>query len=119
MKLVSNINLKYSFGDVNGDTEEGIVECSIKRPDEDTEGNINFLYSYSTPEGVKIKTAWLEESITKEELDELYTAVASTLPDINAVGYSAWNNALRYEAARVKMATTFKVSVDKINIDNE
>ncbi len=117
MKLVSNINLTYSFGDVNGNTEEGIIEGFLTgREQKDLKGNKNFTYSYNTPEGIVIKTGWMKTPVTREEADALYTAVKANLPDINVVGLSAWNDALDMEAFRVKMAETFGITVDKIDI---
>jgi len=116
MKLQSNIDLTYSFGNVNGSTEVGVVEGFINRTQTDLEGNKNFLFSYKTPEGVAIKTDWLKDSITKEQADALYSAVASSLPDISVVGYSAWNDSLLMEAFRVEMAATFGVEVADIDI---
>jgi len=117
MKLVSNIDLTYSFGDVNGNTENGIVEMFLLgRAGKDKEGNKNFVYAYKTPEGVVIKSGWMKDSITPEEADALYAAVKANLPDINVVGLTAWTNALDIEAARVKMATTFEVTVGDIDI---
>ena len=117
MKLVSNINLTYSFGDVNGDTEQGVIEgFLIGREQKDMEGNKNFVYSYKTPDGVVIKAGWMKDPVTRDEADALYTAVKANLPDIDAVGFSFWNDALDMQAYRVKMASTFGVDVDKIDI---
>ncbi len=116
MNLKSNIDLTYSLGDVNGSTESGIVEMYLGREQKDNERNRNFVYTCKTAEGAVIKAGWLPESITTEEADALYTAVKANLPDINDVGFSAWNEALNMEAARFKMADTFGVTVADIDI---
>jgi len=116
MKLVSNIDLTYSFGDVNGSTETGVVEMFLGREQKDNEGNRNFVYICKTADGVVIKSGWLPTPITPAEADALYTTVAANLPDISVVGFTAWKEALDMEAARVEMANTFGVTVANIDI---
>lgn len=114
MNLKSNINLTYSFGNVNGDTETGIVDGVIHRHEKGIDGIINVLFSYLDADGNKIKTDWFP--ITEAEADALYSAVKTNLPDIDSVGFSAWNEALFYEGFRVEMASTFGVNVADIDI---
>ncbi len=117
MNLKSKNNLDYSFGDVDGSTENGIVEMFLLgRADKDKEGNKNFVYAYKNTDGVVIKSGWMKDPVTPEEADALYTAVKANLPDINVVGLTAWTDALDIEAARVKMATTFGIDVADIDI---
>jgi len=117
MKLVSNIGLTYSTGVSSTDT--GIIEGHIISHEKDKNKIVQILFSYKKPDGTTILTEWFPQGITEEEADALYAAVAANLPDIAVVGFSAWNEALFYEAFRIKMAETFGVTTDKIDIAAE
>ena len=114
MKLVSNIDLTYSDGSINGGTDSGIIEGTIIRQEKQNDETIQFLYQYKNADGLEIKTGYFP--ISEAEADALYSAVEANLPDINTVGYSAWNEALFYEGFRVEMASTFGVTVADIDI---
>ncbi len=114
MNLKSNIDLTYSDGTIAGGTVSSVVEGRIIRHEKGNDGVIQTLYTYTDVNGDTIKTGYFPT--TEAEANALYTAVASNLPDISEVGFTAWNEALFYEGFRVEMANTFGVTVADIDI---
>jgi len=116
MHLLSNIDLDCNSG-IAGTIQtkvKGVI--SFQQQNVET-GDLAYIFAYiDDATGNVLETK--EYPVDPATADGLYEQVKANLPDINAVGFIAWQLALDYESFRLLMAQTFGVTANEIDIIN-
>ncbi len=104
-RLRTTIQIPFNDTDHSSKTDKIIGEIKeVYRSVESNETIITYLY-YSEIEGIEILRDTY--AVTEIEADALHAAVKDDLPDADAVGYTAWNDALMLQAMKYKFVEKF------------
>ncbi len=102
MKLQSTKEVTYN--DSRSTSKTAIMTGEILETYK-AKGITEFIYKYIDADGFLYSHD--KYVMTEEEADLLFPLVEANLPNIEEVGYSAYNLAMNYEGMKIKMAERF------------
>lgn len=115
MKIQTLIPVTYNSGIANQETS--IIEGKINIVSQDYLREMyNFNFQYLNQSGEVINTNSSNFSLTKEEIDSFYDIVKSEVP--NDMQYFETTEYIYYLGFKVRMAETFGITADDIEIIN-